>query len=29
MHFLKEKDPVRRLLAAGAIVLGIVGLALG
>ena len=28
-HFLKEKDPVRRLLAAGAIVLGIVGLALG
>ena len=28
-HFLKEKNPVRRLLAAGAIVLGIVGLALG
>ncbi len=28
-HFLKERDPVRRLLAAGAIVLGIVGLALG
>ena len=28
-HFLKEKDPVRRLIAAGAIVLGIVGLALG
>jgi drug/metabolite transporter (DMT)-like permease len=28
-HFLRERDPVRRLLAAGAIVLGIVGLALG
>jgi drug/metabolite transporter (DMT)-like permease len=28
-HFLKEQDPVRRLIAAGAIVLGIVGLALG
>lgn len=28
-HFLREKDPVRRLVAAGAIVLGIVGLALG
>ena len=28
-HFLKESDPVRRLVAAAAIVLGIVGLALG
>jgi drug/metabolite transporter (DMT)-like permease len=28
-HFLREKDPVRRLIAAGAIVLGIVGLARG
>ena len=29
MHFLKEPDPVRRLIAAAAIVLGIVGLARG
>jgi uncharacterized membrane protein len=28
-HFLRERDPARRLVAAGAIVLGIVGLALG
>jgi len=28
-HFLKERDPARRLIAAGAIVLGIVGLARG
>ncbi len=28
-HFLKERDPVRRLVAASAIVLGIVGLAMG
>ena len=28
-HFLKEADAVRRLIAAAAIVLGIVGLALG
>jgi len=28
-HFLKEKDPARRLIAAGAIVLGIVALARG
>ncbi len=28
-HFLKERDPARRLVAAAAIVLGIVGLALG
>ncbi|HTO49105.1 MAG TPA: DMT family transporter [Burkholderiales bacterium] len=28
-HFLKESDPARRLIAAAAIVLGIVGLALG
>jgi len=29
MHFLKEPDPARRLIAAAAIVLGIVGLARG
>jgi len=28
-HFLKERDAARRLIAAAAIVLGIVGLALG